>query len=442
MNSLPLLQGHDLNTPFAWHDGEIVTTGRFLAHARALAETLPPAQQAINLCEDHYTFLLGFVAALLCGKSTLLPPNRALNTIKALLQQHDDSLLLSDRPQEYATLDCLDTRLPLPDECAEAIPPIAADHPAVTLYTSGSSGASTPHQKSWEMLVAGARLTGERLAIPTGTTLLATVPPQHMFGLETSVMLPLQYGCAIDHRRPLFPADIAAALASIPMPRALITTPLQLRACAEAGQPLPPCSFILSATAPLGALLAQQVEVLCDTTVKEIYGSTETGAIATRHTATEASWLPLPGYTLKQRDDDEWWLNAPNLPSPQRLADRLQIEGERFALLGRSGDLIKVAGKRVSLGELNHILLTIKGVEDGLFFLPDEREDGATTRLAALVVTHNLDETELNAQLRQRIDAAFMPRPLLLLDQLPRNEVGKLPHQTLHALIAKHQIRT
>lgn len=441
MNHLPLLQGHRLDTPLVWRDGEMITAGRFLAHARALADTLPPTQQVINLCEDRYSFLLGFGAALLCGKTTLLPPNRAQDTIEALLQDHDDSLLISDRPQEYAEYDCRDIKLPLPDGCADTIPLIAADYPAVTLYTSGSSGVPIPHQKSWGMLVAGTRLTGERLAIPTSTKLLATVPPQHMFGLEASVMLVLQYGCAIDYRRPLFPADIAAALESLPAPRALITTPLQLRACARAGQPLPPCSFILSATAPLDALLAQQVEALCDTTVKEIYGSTEIGAIATRHTATEASWLPLPGHTLEQRND-EWWLNTPYLPTPQRLADRLQREGERFALLGRSGDLIKVAGKRVSLGELNQILLTINGVEDGLFLLPDQDQDGATTRLAALVVAHNMNEAELKAQLRQRIDAAFMPRPLLLLEQLPRNEVGKIPYQKLLKLIAKHQART
>jgi len=440
-HSLPLLQGHRLDSPLAWHDGEVVTAGRFLAHAEALAETLTSARQVINLCEDRYSFLLGFCAALLCGRTTLLPPNRAEETIETLLQENGECLLLSDRPQEYARFGCLDIRLPIPDGSAEAIPLVAADYPALTLYTSGSSGIPIPHQKSWGMLVAGARLTGERLAIATGTTLLATVPPQHMFGLEASVMLALQYGCAIDHRRPLFPADILAALESLPAPRTLITTPLQLRACAGAGLRLPPCSFILSATAPLEAQLAREVEARYDTTVKEIYGSTETGAIATRDTATQTSWLLLPGHTLEQRGDD-WWHHSPYQPAPQRLADRVQREGERFTLLGRSGDLIKVAGKRVSLGELNHILLSIEGVEDGLFFLPHGRGDGSTTRLAAVVVTHTLDEGELNARLRQHIDAAFMPRPLMLLERLPRNEVGKLPYQTLKKLIAQHHNRS
>ena len=33
--------------------------------------------------------------------------------------------------------------------------------------------------------------------------------------------------------------------------------------------------------------------------------------------------------------------------------------------------------------------------------------------------------------LRQRIDAAFLPRPLCLVDALPRNATGKLPRQAL-----------
>jgi acyl-coenzyme A synthetase/AMP-(fatty) acid ligase len=41
-------------------------------------------------------------------------------------------------------------------------------------------------------------------------------------------------------------------------------------------------------------------------------------------------------------------------------------------------------------------------------------------------------------QLRQRIDTIFLPRPLLLVEQLPRNATGKLPQQALQAFAAQH----
>ncbi len=436
---LALLHGHDLNSVIAYRGGEAVTAAEFIGHAQQLAERLPAQQRVINLCEDRYTFLLGFVAALLRQQTTLLPPNRTHDTLERLHRECHGSYLLSDRPADYAQYDCVDGGIAHDGRCASAIPEIESGFESLLLYTSGSSGEPTPHPKNWGMLVSGARLTGEQLQIIRGTVLLATVPPQHMFGLETSVMLPLQYGCAIDDRRPLFPADIASALGTLPTPRALITTPLQLRGCAAAQQRLPDSSFILSATAPLSTGMAQQIEALCETRVKEIYGSTETGAIATRATASEQSWLPLPGVVLEELEEGEWLLRAPHLPQPQPLADRLQQQGERFILLGRSGDLIKVAGKRVSLGDLNHILLAIDGLEDGQFFLPEEELDGRTTRLAAVAVTSGLDEAALIETLRLRIDAAFLPRPLLIVDRLPRNETGKLPLKQLMQLINTHK---
>jgi acyl-coenzyme A synthetase/AMP-(fatty) acid ligase len=423
----------------ACRDGVAVTAGEFLAHAEQLATLLPDQQRVINLCDDRYYFLLCFVATMLRGQTTLLPPNRAHNTIERLRREYPGSILLSDHPTADSEFDC---RVAHNGSAATAIPLIETGLECAILYTSGSCGEATPHPKTWGMLTEGARLTGEQLDIPRGTTLLATVPPQHMFGFETSVLLPLQFGCIIDNRRPLFPADIASALAALPQPRVLITTPLQLRACASAQQRLPDSAFILSATATLSARLAQQIEALCATQVREIYGSTETGAIATRATATEGSWLPLPGMELEEQADGIWQLHASHLPTPQPLADRLQREGERLLLLGRRNDLIKVAGKRASLGDLNHILLSIDGVEEGLFFLPQEDMDGRTPRLACVVVTPCLDEAALIEALRLRIDAAFLPRPLLIVKQLPRNETGKLPLEQLMGLIHIHQRTT
>jgi len=75
------------------------------------------------------------------------------------------------------------------------------------------------------------------------------------------------------------------------------------------------------------------------------------------------------------------------------------------------------------------------------------REDGTSslagvTRLAALVVAPTLDRGVIVQRLRERIDPVFLPRPLLLVDALPRNETGKLPQQTLRALVAQAAART
>jgi acyl-coenzyme A synthetase/AMP-(fatty) acid ligase len=143
-----------------------------------------------------------------------------------------------------------------------------------------------------------------------------------------------------------------------------------------------------------------------------------------------------------QQGDGGWQLHAPHLPSPQPLCDQLTVEGDHFHLLGRSSDLIKVAGKRVSLGELNHLLLAIEGVEDGVFFLPEEGDEARTVRLAAAVVSSRLSNGELLRALREKIDPAFLPRPLLRPTSLPRNETGKLPRHALLQLLQEHERQT
>jgi acyl-coenzyme A synthetase/AMP-(fatty) acid ligase len=106
-----------------------------------------------------------------------------------------------------------------------------------------------------------------------------------------------------------------------------------------------------------------------------------------------------------------------------------------FVLHGRSADLINIAGKRTSLAYLDQQLASIEGVEDGVFFMPDEMAD-RITRLTAFAVAPSLSREALLSALRQRIDPAFLPRPLYFVRALPRNETGKLPRDALVRLAA------
>jgi acyl-coenzyme A synthetase/AMP-(fatty) acid ligase len=77
-------------------------------------------------------------------------------------------------------------------------------------------------------------------------------------------------------------------------------------------------------------------------------------------------------------------------------------------------------------------------VTDAVFFLPDDETDGVS-RLCAFVVAPGVERRQLLAALRDRIDPVFLPRPLILVDSLPRNATGKLPRERLLALYASHQ---
>jgi acyl-coenzyme A synthetase/AMP-(fatty) acid ligase len=225
----------------------------------------------------------------------------------------------------------------------------------------------------------------------------------------------------------------------VPQPRALITTPVHLRALLASAVELPPLDLIVSATAPLGQGLAREVEAKFHTTLLEIYGSTETGQIAMRRTAQAAAWRLWPGVRLKIAGD-QVFAHGGHVEQSTPMCDVIElIDEEEFLLHGRTADLVNVAGKRSSFDYLNAQLNAIPGVIDGVFFL----RDGATgptgvTRLGAVVVAPTLSAAALTEHLRRRIDAVFLPRPLIMVERLPRNATGKLPQQVLQRLASDH----
>jgi acyl-coenzyme A synthetase/AMP-(fatty) acid ligase len=262
-----------------------------------------------------------------------------------------------------------------------------------------------------------------------------------MYGFESTVLLALLSGNALSAERPFYPADVAAAVQKVPRPRVLVTTPIHLRTLLTSEVEFPALDLVMSATAPLSRELAREVEATYRAPLLEIYGSTETGQIAMRRTAEKAGWRLWPGVHLSI-SNDQAYAQGGHIEQLTPMCDVIEVTGEdEFLLHGRKADLVNVAGKRSSFGYLNAQLNAIPGVVDGAFFLREEMT-GSTgvARLGAVVVAPGLSVASLTEQLRQLIDPVFLPRPLLIVEQLPRNATGKLPQQALQGF-ADEQLR-
>ncbi|TVQ29164.1 MAG: acyl-CoA synthetase [Wenzhouxiangella sp.] len=435
MTDLPLMT-RSLNEPVALHLGQPVSAAQFIGQAQTLAGAMPGDGAIVNLCQDRYAFGLALAAALLAGRTTLLPANRLPATIDDLLRDHPDSMVISDHFIEGLGHRQLDISA-MPDcrDPADQVPRIPADLLAVIVFTSGSTGPASRVLKPWRTLHdSGLINAAEYGPGPELTHLVATVPPQHMWGLETTVLMPWFAPVVIVSGQPFFAADILALISELPRPRALVSTPVHLRNLVECPQPLVPIDRIYSATAPLSQSLARQLESDCPGRLTEVYGCSEAGCLARREPVREQAWRLFQAFTLV-RIGPRFRVEAAHLPEAVTLLDRLELHGDgRFQLIGRDSDLVNVAGKRASLSDLTQTLLDIDGVLDGIIFQPPESDDGRVARLAALVVAPGLKASELRRALARRIDPAFMPRPLRLVESLPRAESGKLPRQSLVSL--------
>ena len=440
---LPLLD-RPLRAPMFHGPHGPVSAGAFLGDAQALADALPAGRFLVNLCRERYTFAVAFAAGLIAGRTTLLNADPA--GLGALAAAYPGCTALIDTPHDLPIPATFVAPIVVPGSVVPgSVSPgsgdpaatIPASHIAAVVFTSGSTGAPVPHPKPWGALVACTRAAAARFGFTNAgapATILGTVPPQHMYGLETTVLLPFHAPAASWCGPAFFPGDIAQALGATPAPHTLVTTPLQLRNMLTGGVAMPGLRAVISATAPLAPDLAATAEAAWATEVHEIFGATECGSIASRRTTDGPTWFPYPGTTLRIAPDGAT-VQAPGA-APIVLADLLEAAPGGFSLLGRRTDVVKLGGRRASLPGLNQVLAGLDGVQDAAFVVPDDLDQRSNARLVAVVVAPGRTTASILAELRRHIDAVFLPRRVIHVDALPRNAMGKLPRQALLDLVA------
>jgi acyl-coenzyme A synthetase/AMP-(fatty) acid ligase len=436
MATFPLITHERADRAIAWRDGEPVAAGRFLADVAQVRACLPAGRHMLNTCTDRYRFMVGLAAAMSAGKTSLLPSTQTAETVRQMLQFAPDAFCLTDADTSIAMPVCR-----FPDLAGSAgssagyvVPQIDAELCVAYVFTSGSTGVPLPHPKRWGSLVRNVQAEAKLCGMLDGRShaVIGTVPPQHMYGFESTVLIVMQSANALVAGPAFFPSDICDAVRATPRPRMLVTTPVHLRSLLAAGLDLPPVDLLMSATAPLSAALAAEAESAFGAPLLEIYGSTETGQIAIRQSAGTQEWQLFPGLAFEQANGVSW-VSGGHVDTPTPMSDVIEtLEGGRFLLHGRMADMVNIAGKRNSLAYLNLQLNAVPGVLDGVFAMPDdEAADAGVARLAAFVVAPGLTPAALTAALRERMDPVFLPRPLVFVDALPRNATGKLPREAL-----------
>lgn len=402
------------------HRESVVEPAVLWARAAALAGA-DPARPLLNLCVDRMDFATVLLAAARRGQPCLLPSADSAAAIEAVLARYPDAQACRDVDAPLSRTGTRD---------AQGLDKLPDAQLATVGFTSGSTGAPKPVSKTWANLLGDARclVAGlDRHGLAQHAALVATVPPQHMYGLELTVLTVLAGRYRVHAGRPFFPADVASALEAVDGPRVLVSTPVHLQAVLKSQVVLPPIDVVISASAPLSAELARSLESTLGCRVVEIYGSTETGAIASREPCRDAIWQLFPGIRFDAVDGG---LVCEHLPQQAQVQDQIEVvNATGFRLLGRPDDMIKVAGKRYSRQALTRQLLAIPGVEDAAVVgLSGAGRVGA-------VVVGSPSSSQIRRWLAERIDPVFIPRPLRRVSAIPKTATGKPTAAAIRVLL-------
>lgn len=409
-----------------------VSRAELVVHVRAVAAALRLAHEATPLrtrvviaCEQRATFAAALFGAWQAGLVAELPPDGKPETMDRLRAEPEVLLVIRD---DHVTSYLQTTGAP-----NEPLRILADDAVLVVLHTSGTTAAPRRFEKTARALL------GETLALhatfgDAPATFLATVPPQHLYGLLFGILLPLRRGATVVDHPALFPEDVRAALATHTV-TTLVSTPTHLRALAALPRAWPRELTVLTSSAPLAPELHGKLSRELGWTVHDVFGSTETGGIATRSTP-DASWRPLSGVTVRAADDDQHLELHSAWSSVTSCDDRIAVAPDgSFEHLGRVDDIVKIGGKRVALSVVEAALRRIPGVTDAAVIACDDANRGQ--RLVAFVTglpSANGAE-QVRAELGREFDPVIVPRRVVVVGALPREANGKLRRERLEALL-------
>ena len=315
--------------------------------------------QRIAIDEGHpYRFAVLLNAVLWSGCTPVLFPGRGAQ-FEALKDAYDAVLVdASDGVTVYPKL-TLVVKMDAEPLTIESLTKPDATRP-IRLFTSGSSGTPKCIEKTVGLMDREAEVTTRLFgAVTEGAVVQSTVDPRHLYGLTFNIWFAFSAGRPIATTRRVYQEQ----LLTLPHPVALITTPTFMRML-ETTLAAPVLPFVLSAGGPLSDEAKATLTAWSPSTIYEIYGSTETGVVASRaHESNALANAQTPDWTLideamLSETADGWILTSPLLPTGvMTLDDQLKLTGERtFHLLGRRDRVVKIGEVRLSLTEIERVV--------------------------------------------------------------------------------------
>lgn len=427
------------DTIIAWLGGQQWTLSQLRYDVAMLLNTLQQQEgERWALCfENSYLFIVALLATLHAGKRPIIPGHCR----PSLLDEQRELFngVLSDTPLSWSGLSFFVNSANHSGADNFTFPAIAANA-CVELFTSGSSGQPKRVVKSVTALDIEATLLAARFANRlAGCRVIASVVPQHLYGLTFRIFLPMSLGLPLHAAMLYYPEQLAAIDKNHRY--LFVSSPAFLKRL-DHTLTAPPINLLLSAGGLLPWHNAVSVQEWFGIWPDEIYGSTETGILAWRYREQDnVAWLPFPGVKITA-EDDGFRVISPLIGEQNGLLldDQLYFsEANRFHLAGRRGHVVKIEEKRISLSEVERRVAELEGVREAAA-LPVSR-NGRQGIGVVLVLddaqsqiwqeNRKAQELALRCALLPWLEPVAIPRYWRVVDEIPVNSMNKRVYSQL-----------
>lgn len=390
-----------------------------------------PDVPALLACHDRYHACVGLLACGLARRVALFPPALRADAVSAISERHSGAWVVSDEGEFGTAFSSLLAR--------DRTPPCfdGGDDPnqwVATVYTSGSTGEPVGCEKTAAQLFGEAEFLAQRFGIGSGSRLLASAPPHHLYGLLFGVLVPLSAGAASVRRCSPMPASLAKAIQEHSVDTLCAVPPHLAGLLALEPGELSPLRRVFCSAGRLEADLSDELRQRFAVEVIEIFGSSETGGIAYR-TDPRAPWRPFDGVSVRCDAKGVLMLNSPFLPphvdGPFRSSDRIELFADgTFSHLGRLDDVVKIGGERISVREVERAIRRLDGVRDAAV-LRISTAGPRQWELWACIAAADIDAKRMRESLGSVLQPVALPRRVKLVHRLPREVSGKISRERL-----------
>lgn len=242
-------------------------------------------------------------------------------------------------------------------------------------YTSGSTGFPTAALKTEKNINSEIDDISALLENFNIKRVIVTVPFIHIYGSLFGLFYPLKHKIDIILKEHFLPNDLLDLIDDYSL---VVTTPLYIKALNSiySKKDLSKSIFI-SSTAPLLKEDAKNFKDKFNSNIIQIFGSTETGGIAYKYNDEEL-WNPFKRVKLEVNGENLLSVSSPYISNiiyekdfkttnfKIQTFDYVEINNNSFKLLGRSSQILKIAGKRYSTIQIENILEKIDGISKAL----------------------------------------------------------------------------